>query len=379
MQWNYEPSKIVLTSTKNAPNGVIWMTDGIPTRNAVIFVDFDGTLVEFAGKFDYGPMIYKMDVVEALKSMAAHYDANVVIVTNQMWSVPPADIQNRLATGMSQLRGMGLHVAAIYASVGKDFYRKPLPGMAYKAFGKATMPAKRFMVGDAAGRPANFQSPGCLKDHSAADYEFALNIDADFYTPETLVECAKTGKKSMEGITSLCKDLFAGRFAHLGGRPQINNPVHQNELVMLCGVPGSGKTEIAKSLEKVGYLRFSGDEIRGKFMKALGNAAVGKPIVCDRTHYSIAQRTEVVEFAKSRNMHVRLVVINESIAASRAKMKARALLGGTYVFEGSVAWRIAPIDPTERFTDIEYVTPAIDLDVASPEFLENIRLIYGTS
>ncbi len=371
MQWNYEKSTKVFASQKDARSGVIWLTDGLPACDAVIFADFDGTLVEFKGRtFNAGELIYKRDVVEAMKAMAQHYSAPVIIVSNQAWNVDPQLIQGRLYTGMMGLRAMGLNVAAVYAGVGKDFYRKPLPGMAIKALelrGGAT-PVKKYMVGDAAGRPGDF---------SSSDYEFALNIGADFYTPESLVSRAQTGVRLVEPIQSPCKDLFVGKFANLGGRPQCNAPVHPIEIVAMCGVPGSGKTQVARALEKVGYVRISADEIKGDATKKLEEVAAGKSIVFDRTHYSVEQRKYVVDFAKRRNMPIRILYIDEELNASRAKMKARFLLGGTYVSERAPVWRIAPPTVDEGFTIVEHIRPKIDLDVASPEFVDKIKLIYG--
>ena len=368
MEWETLSSKQVLSSTKGARSLVAWSKSPLPLTRVVIFVDFDGTLYEMKSRtFPTGPLVPKIDVIEALKVLAAKTGGTVVIVTNQKWNVDPDLIKARLSYGIADLAARGLPLSAIYVSLGDDFYRKPLPGMGQLALDKVPPPEALYMIGDAAGRPG---------DHSSADYSFAMNMKATFYTPENLVSIARTGNPLIEQLSCPTLGILDGRVKSLGGRPQCSPPIGNPELVVLCGLPGSGKTSLAKRLELLGYIRISADEVSDPLV-ALDRTPPGRSIVFDRTHYSAAQRRPALEFARLRRMPIRLVCLIEPVIVSKVKMLARTLCGEKYI--PSMAcnrWNIEPPTASEMFDKVEQIEPIIDLDCADPAFLNLLALHY---
>ncbi len=99
-------------------------------------------------------------------------------------------------------------------------------------------------------------------------------------------------------------------------------------LVILVGVPGSGKSTYARELEAIGYVRinqdmFKGD--RGSTTDAFNNALnAGKNIVLDRCNINVDQRRVWLNKAISAGYEERLAVIMDTpLVVCIQRVKAR--------------------------------------------------------
>jgi predicted phosphohydrolase/predicted kinase len=96
------------------------------------------------------------------------------------------------------------------------------------------------------------------------------------------------------------------------------------EMVVLCGIPGSGKSTIAKVLEGKDYIRVNQDELgsRPACVKVAEIALKkGESVVIDRCNFNTQQRKTWFELAKKHKVKkVRVVVLNisEETAIQRA-------------------------------------------------------------
>lgn len=87
-------------------------------------------------------------------------------------------------------------------------------------------------------------------------------------------------------------------------------------LVILVGIPGSGKTSYAQELVNLGYVRISQDAVNGnraKTTEAFNNALnEGKNIVLDRCNINKDQRRPWVNKAMSAGYEERIAVLFET-------------------------------------------------------------------
>jgi bifunctional polynucleotide phosphatase/kinase len=154
---------------------------------------------------------------------------------------------------------------------------------------------KSFFVGDALGRPGDWND----SDRIFAERVGFKNIKA----PEDIFPYTSTRNKT-----------------------KINTVKHQ-EIIIMIGYPGSGKSTIASSIFKsAGYEIMSGDELKTstkmiKVAKPLIEA--GKSIVFDATNPSKKKRAEYIDFAKVNNIPVRCIYVATSMEESMAQNQKR--------------------------------------------------------
>jgi bifunctional polynucleotide phosphatase/kinase len=134
------------------------------------------------------------------------------------------------------------------------------------------------MCGDAAG-PTD---PCPAYRWASSDAEFATAIGAQFLRP--------------------C-DVFAVE-------PVPVSASAQQELVLLVGNPGSGKSTTSRSLAGLGYIHIEQDTLKNKaetLKVAKATLATGKSVVVDATHASSENRAPYIQLAKSLNIPYRIL------------------------------------------------------------------------
>lgn len=92
------------------------------------------------------------------------------------------------------------------------------------------------------------------------------------------------------------------------------------ELVLVCGIPGCGKTTVAKELVDKGYVRLCRDEVKGgkgsmdDLLPLLTNALQeGKSVVMDNTFMTTAIRKPFIGLAMSAGVPVRCIELTTTL------------------------------------------------------------------
>ena len=152
---------------------------------------------------------------------------------------------------------------------------------------------KSFYVGDALGRQG---------DWSDSDKKFAENIHIKkIYSPD---------------------DLFSIK----NDKKLIIKEFDKQEIIVLVGYPGSGKTTIANTFDNKRYMTINGDIFKNsknmikeseKYIKS------NYSIIFDATNPSIEKRKEYIDFAKSKNIPIRCINVETDIATSMFRNNKR--------------------------------------------------------
>lgn len=195
-------------------------------------------------------------------------------------------------------------------------FHKPNPAFFMKNFADTFLPHSSFYVGDAAGREG---------DWSRNDIEVASRIGVQFYTPE---EVFPLGAKMETPKKSLPEESEG---------PKLETPEGPEgpKVIIMVGYPASGKTTLAKELEKQGnYLRIDGDSLKtGQRMvkEAEKHVSTKKSIIFDATNGTKERRRIYIDFAKKHGLPVQCIWKTTSIEMSMEQNRERQRKGGPKV------------------------------------------------
>ncbi|KAJ2057971.1 hypothetical protein GGI17_005333 [Coemansia sp. S146] len=311
--------------------GQTWLGKyGTPTPSAKFAAfDLDGTLIRTTGSNVHARdsndwRFFHPDVPKLLRNIHDQ-GYKIVIMSNQNGlkpkkglaglSVRAKDFRLKLSKIAQQLE----IPFTIFAAIGKDFMRKPSPGMWHMAEldneGVAVDRASSFYVGDAAGRPAGWKR-GEAADHSDSDLAFALNAGVAFFTPEEIITseiCARDqplppppprtwplGRFSPKTL-SFDNDGHLALLAGLGADIRSATEQKSGLLVLLVGPPACGKSTFAAvHLAPLGFECVNMDTLgtRKKCMDAVRKALeAGRLVVVDNTNPDPVSRGSFISIA----------------------------------------------------------------------------------
>ncbi|EGG24188.1 SAP DNA-binding domain-containing protein [Cavenderia fasciculata] len=173
-------------------------------------------------------------------------------------------------------------------------------------------------VGDAAGRPDNWKS-GKKKDFASSDLGFALSSGIAFKTPEEFfldeppfVFDQTVGANGIISSDKIPKVATTGDI--IQGGANIIPPFQRQELVIMVGLPASGKSTFTEThFVPAGYSRVNRDTLKTKeaCYKACQFALdQGKSVVIDNTNPSKEDRKVFIDMAKKLGLPIRCFRMN---------------------------------------------------------------------
>lgn len=242
----------------------IYQHPGVATTGKLAIFDLDWTLIRPVwGNFPKFPRdAHDFEILpNRRESLQSLLDSGYALagLTNQHWK--PDQIPVALQRIQNFVTELNLPMV-IFVALGKDQYRKPEPGMwslITQIFGETT---EAFYVGDAAGRPTDFDN---------VDRLWAQNVGIPFSTPE-------------EFFPALIPPIPSGKI-----------------LAVLMGPPASGKSTFYQNhLSPAGYVHVSQDVCKTR-EKTLRRAEEvlrsGVPAAIDNTNGSQAKRQDFYDLA----------------------------------------------------------------------------------
>ena len=292
---------------------------GLPGGERVAAFDIDGTIITTQSgrvfpKDIHDWRILHPEVPGRLKQLVKE-GFKIVFITNQAgiargkMTVP--DFRMKV-TRIREKLGVSLQVFCSTSSSG--FYRKPRPGIwewleLYGNQGVAVDRSRSFYCGDAAGREAGWQ-PGKKKDFSCSDRLLAANLGLDFRTPEQeFLKQPATSKFVLPGYSPGPSTL-----------PLLQPPGSQllrpgQQLIMMVGIMGSGKSAVARLLEREGCVVASNDRTGGRdktLRLAKEGLEAGRNVVVDNTHVDLEARRPFLEVARRHGVSARCFLMATS-------------------------------------------------------------------
>ncbi|SZF03234.1 unnamed protein product [Blumeria hordei] len=313
----YSPSNNSKSSIADTDN---LNTTSLNSRSVKIAAfDLDSTLITTRSgkKFASDAQDWKWwhsSIPNILRKLILEDGYKIAIISNQGGlslknkSDPKAKLPEFKSKVSSLLNKLDLSVS-VYVATENDIYRKPRSGM-WEELVKDTLVDKSkelnleesFFVGDAAGRAA---SPGKPKDFSCSDRNFAENVGIKFFTPEEFF----LGEKPRPFSRLLEPAKYFQGLIIQSSQPFLKK--NENDIVLLCGSPGSGKSSwYWRNLEPLGYFRVNQDTLKtcDRCIKIASQAlSEGKSVAVDNTNASFEVRKRWVELARKNQVPIRCI------------------------------------------------------------------------
>lgn len=260
-------------------------------REKMAMFDFDWTLVKpiSNGTFSKSLDDWRWITEKVPEILQKYYDKGycIVIISNQTRNTKMKlqQITNVLST---------LPIPSLIAVGYEDIDKKPNRTMfdIIKKNKKIDM-NKSFYVGDALGRQG---------DWSDSDKKFAENINIkQIYSPDDL-------------------------FTITNDKKIIIKSYDKQEIIVLVGYPGSGKTTIANTFDSKTYMVINGDIFKTskKMIKESEKYIKNNySIIFDATNPSIEKRKEYIDFANSKNIPIRCINVETDITTAMFRNNKR--------------------------------------------------------
>lgn len=309
------------------------------TNNKIAAFDLDGTLIttKSGKKFPINKDDWKILYPDTQNIIEQLYlkKYKIIIITNQS-RINVEDFLVKIKNICEILK----YISAIYIALKINKYRKPMTGF-WDEFIKSNH-KKNFYCGDACGREGDF---------SNTDYKFSKNLNIKFFTPEIL------NSKKLKLKTPFNNTISYSPFN------QIPNPYtfvpFKKEIIILCGIPGSGKTSFYKNqIEPHNYNYINYDTMCKKGIDKVINESLKNKqnIVIDNMNLTIESRKYYIQLAKSNNMQSRCIFFDISKDIAYHNMLYRHCRWGNKVIPdvvyNSARKRLTHPDKNEGFDEI---------------------------
>ncbi|XP_028171255.1 uncharacterized protein F21D5.5-like [Ostrinia furnacalis] len=342
----------------------IFTAKGVKPSKKIAAFDMDGTLIKTkSGK------VHPVDindwqiafptVAQKLKELLTQ-DYKIVILSNQ---APIGNGRVKIEDFKKKIEGITTKLDVpiqAYIATGKGFYRKPATGMwkiltERKNGGLEIVKEDCFYCGDAAGRTANW-APGKKKDHSMADKLMAENLGLKFYTPEQFFLGHSIANVPMSKPEFIPKDVKSEPF-------NDNLISTKKEILVFVGYPGSGKSFLAKQIEKKSNHQYVAvcRDVLGSWQKCAAEATKllerGKSVIVDSTNPDIESRSRWTSLAKQMKVECRCAKMAATKAHAQHNNKFRELMKINHVPVNDIVFhtyknKFTDPTPSEGFTEI---------------------------
>ncbi len=269
---------------------------------------------------------------------------------------------------------------SVFIATKDDYYRKPHTGM-FELFLKLNNLKfnnlkEVFYCGDAAGRNNDF---------SCSDYAFSHNLSLKytnmlnqiiFYVPEELFL-----KQKIDFIPN-CKDnpqLFINNYYkyHEVNKEKIKYPYpeKEQEIIIMCGLPGSGKSKIANDIysNETNYIIISQDIYKTRFITIIKQSLKKKlSVVVDNTNIDIKNRELYVKLSKEHKIPLKCIYVSTPLNLCKHLNDMRVELGkGTINKVPDIAYNVL----NKKYTKPE-IKEGFDKIFIIPFTLPNIEFIH---
>lgn len=325
---------------ENIDNGdmLIYSFMNVKPAAKIAAFDLDGTLIKTKSglRFAKNSEDWVLNFSEISQKISDLFKKNykIVVFTNQGGVKSDQNKVKELKIRIESVLKKIKVPMQVFASTGKNIYRKPAPGMwdslvNERNDGMEIDITNSFYVGDAAGREKNW-APKKNKDHSIGDRLFAINIGLKFYTPEEYFLGARS--------VSFVMPKFDPRTIKLDSKPA---PLRDTcEVIIMVGSPGSGKSHYCKENIVIGGYAYANRDTMGSWqacVKMLEKSLQRKQsVVIDNTNPDKTTRKRYIDVIKKYNVPCRCFLMNTSPEHSKHNNRFRELTDKTHTPVGEM-------------------------------------------
>ncbi|KAL5289407.1 hypothetical protein ACFFRR_009507 [Megaselia abdita] len=353
---------------------VIYTTGGVKSSSKIAGFDVDGTIITTKSGRVFPKDTFDWEILfpEIPKKLKTLHEDNykICFFTNQSGiakgKIKLDDFKNKVKAITSRLQVP----VQVFIAIGDGFNRKPVPGMWQhlsdeKNDGIEIDNSQSFYVGDAAGRP---EAGKKRKDHSLADRLFALNIGIPFFTPEEHF-LKKSSVPFNEPEFDPHKETKLPLFD-----PPTKVDSKYKEVVVLMGLPGSGKSHFTKTVMK-GYEILNADTL-GSVQACLNKCEQflrsGKSCVIDNTNVDVESRKKFITLSKNNGFKCRCFVMNTSPGQIKHNLAFRQLTDSKHskintMILNTMKKKFTSPSTSEGFDEIVKVNVVCDFDSVEHE------------
>jgi hypothetical protein len=146
--------------------------------------------------------------------------------------------------------------------------------------------------------------------------------------PETAQSAARAARLKLDATARVA--LAGALMPPAAARPAAGRQRVEGEVVMVMGIPGSGKSRVAAEYARRGYLRLNRDAQGGSLKQLAGAldaqvAAGARRVVLDNTYLSRAARSLVVEAASRHGLATQCIWLDTPLADAQVNLVQRLL------------------------------------------------------
>jgi len=238
---------------------------------------------------------------------------------------------------------------SIFIATKDDYYRKPHTGMFDLFLQLNNLDIndleKIFYCGDAAGRK---------KDFACSDYAFSFNLSLKYYNNPDRIKFYVPEEiflKQKMYFNPNCKDKplqfvnnYYKNYNDIIKKIELPRIIIKQEIIVMCGLPGSGKSNIAYNLygQQDNYIIISKDIYKTRSMTIIKQSLKKKlSIVVDDTNIDIKNREPYINLAKEHNILIKCIHVDTPLNLCKHLNDMRVEIGkGTVIKVPDIAYNV---------------------------------------
>ena len=348
----------------------VYYINNFNNLNKLACFDLDHTLIKPKGKRklpkDSGDYEYIENVKETLVKLQNN-NYHIIIFSNQSGS-KLEQVLTKIKIILLELLVIDKLKISIFIATKDDYYRKPHTGM-FELFLKLNNLkinnfTEIFYCGDAAGRKSDF---------ACSDYAYSYNLSLKYYIKHNKIKFyvpEEIFMKEKIAYIPICENnskILIDEYYLKYDNDTIKNieipiPIKKQEIVIMCGLPGSGKSKIAYNIygQSNNYIIISKDVYKTRSITIIKQSLREKlSVVVDDTNIDIKNREIYIKLAKDNNISIKCIHVNTFLNLCKHLNNMRVEIG-----KGSVA----------KVPDIVY--NVLNKKYSNPELKEGLDKIY---